>query len=526
MRNAKRHQQARQRRFNVLCETLLPNAARFSPYSDTAIALLLDDELTAAELRIFIAWFAFVGTMPTETEIKELRVLLNLSNKQPFIRRLESAAHRAGRKARMRTIEITTGPAYDCTNVRDVRGSLSGIPRISRHFLDENPDLHSNCFAWADGVMGRVSYVPRQTFAALSQSWGRTKFLNFADIRRRANEFMIRRTSIVDSRLVFHLYLAIGLILTKVIFSALRITRPGPRVALLPINYIWVFEPISTEVAERMIAIKICLPRVKQCVMVYDLLPVQIPNNFMPIATEYFVHQLRMMSMCDHVLTDSTHLPPIVSAALSSMEPTMTPKVTSHPLHIDSKWLTKSPNACPNTTHFLQIGALETRKNHHCALSAFSRIQVTEARFSVVGRLRKQSPLIRDLIVEVKNSGKVVDFLHGLSDEEIIELGKTVTAVVYPSAAEGYGLPILEGLAMGLPVVASDISPHRQFEKIGGIVYFDPNDIHDLTRTMQVICDPEYNNYLRRQIRIDLIPADQKTWVRQVRGALEGVIQE
>jgi len=117
-----------------------------------------------------------------------------------------------------------------------------------------------------------------------------------------------------------------------------------------------------------------------------------------------------------------------------------------------------------------------------------------------------------------------VNFLHGLSDEEILELGKTVTAVVYPSAAEGYGLPILEGLAMGLPVIASDISPHRQFEKIGGIVYFDPNDIHDLARAMQIISEPEYNNSLRRQIRRDLIPADQKTWVRQVRDTLEGAI--
>jgi len=524
MRNTKRYQQARQRRFRMLCDTLLPNADKFSPYSDRAIVLLLDDELTAPELRIFVAWFAFVGTMPTESEVKELRVLLHLSNKQPFIRRLESAAGRAGRKARMRTIETTTSPAYDCTNVRDVRGSLSGIPRISRHFLDENPDLHPNCFAWADGVMGRVSYVPQHDFATPPQSWGKTKFLDFADIRRRANEFMIRRTSIVDSRLVFHLYFTIGLTLTKVVFSVLRITRPGPRVALLPVNHIWVFEPISTEVAERMIAMKMCLPQVKQCVMVYDLLPIQIPNNFMPIATEYFVHQLRMMSMCDQVLTDSTHLPPIVSAALDSMEPSTTPKVTAHPLHIDRKWLTRSLNPCPDVTHFLQIGALETRKNHHYALSAFSRIQGTEAHYSVVGRLRKQNPLIRDLIVEIKNSGKVVNFLHGLSDEEILELGKTVTAVVYPSAAEGYGLPILEGLAMGLPVIASDISPHRQFEKIGGIVYFDPNDIHDLARAMQIISEPEYNNSLRRQIRRDLIPADQKTWVRQVRDTLEGAI--
>lgn len=522
MRLSRGYQSARKQRFNVLCDSLLPEADKLKCHSDAEIELFLSDDFISPHLRTFIAWFALVGTMPTESEVKELLVLLHLSNKQPFMRRLQRAAQKAGRRARGRLIETTTRPAYDCTHVRDVRGSLSGIPRVSRLFLEENPDLHSTCFAWADGVMGRVEFVPKRDFATHSRNWGRMRrFPDFADLRRRANEFMIRRTSIVDSRLVFHLYLAFGLLATELVFSVLRLSRPGPRVALLPVNDIWVFEPISTDAATRMIALKLCVPNVKQCVMVYDVLPVQIPDNFMPMKTEFFVHQLRMMSRCDRVLTDSLHLPPIVSAALESMEPTRIPEITAHPLHIDSKWLTPSLTECPATPHFLQIGALETRKNHHFALSAFSSLRATEATYSVVGGPRKQTPLIRDLIVEVENSGKIVNFIHGLSDEEVVELAKTVTAVVYPSAAEGYGLPILEGLAMGLPVIASDIPPHRQFERIGGIVYFDPTNVGDLARAMQSVLEPELNNRLREGIQFDLIPANQRLWAAQVRRTLE-----
>lgn len=133
----------------------------------------------------------------------------------------------------------------------------------------------------------------------------------------------------------------------------------------------------------------------------------------------------------------------------------------------------------------------------------------------------KPAKLITELIEQVKKTDGIVEFHHGLTDEQIIELSRSTTAMVYPSIAEGYGLPILEGLAMGLPVIASDIAPHRQFSELGGIVYFDPTSVTSLKLAMEFVADPENNWNLRSSIRFERIPADPTAWARETRLVLE-----
>ncbi len=49
------------------------------------------------------------------------------------------------------------------------------------------------------------------------------------------------------------------------------------------------------------------------------------------------------------------------------------------------------------------------------------------------------------------------------TDDEMVQAYRAASVVVCPSRFEGFGLTPMEGIAMGVPVVASDIAPHRQF---------------------------------------------------------------
>lgn len=515
-------QAAVSRRFVLLCKTLLPEEYGHSDGSRKSVSAFLLDETLSAELRAFIGWFSVRATSPSEDELNQLIVILGTRNSDLILRWLYFHGYTIGRTARLREIHVTTEPVYDCTNIFSAPSVHTGIPRVSRQFLAENQDLHSQCFVWSDGVMGPIDFNPQKGFSKKKAVWPNSDgFIDFSKITQSVTAWIAGRTTSFQSRFLYYLVLSIGLFTNWLLISVFRLRGPGPTVAILPLGDIWSFETVSADASSRCLAQIRSVPTTRVSLMIYDLLPLHLPNNFLPIAVENYVHQLRLMARCKILLTDSAHLPPVVESSIQMMEGTSLPKIRACPLHIAGKWLTSSVYRAPNELRFLQVGALETRKNHHLTLSAFSQLSIAPRTLSLVGRKVKLSRMIAELIDQVNGAGGIVEFHHSFTDEQIIELSRSITAVVYPSIAEGYGLPILEGLAMGLPVIASDIAPHRQFSEVGGIVYFDPTSVTSLMLAMEFVADPENNWKLRSSIRFERIPADPTTWARETRLVLE-----
>jgi glycosyltransferase involved in cell wall biosynthesis len=74
--------------------------------------------------------------------------------------------------------------------------------------------------------------------------------------------------------------------------------------------------------------------------------------------------------------------------------------------------------------------------------------------------------------------------------EELYRLFQDARAFVYPSSFEGFGIPVLEAMAAGIPVACSDIPPLRE---VAGdtVIYFDPgNDAAMASALRQVVDDP------------------------------------
>src|SRR5207237_3018171 len=83
-------------------------------------------------------------------------------------------------------------------------------------------------------------------------------------------------------------------------------------------------------------------------------------------------------------------------------------------------------------------------------------------------------PVLRTVEQSRLLHGRVI-FARGLSSPALRQLVAHARALLMPSFAEGFGLPVIEALAVGTPVIASDLSAHR--EVAGDMaIYRDPTD--------------------------------------------------
>lgn len=130
---------------------------------------------------------------------------------------------------------------------------------------------------------------------------------------------------------------------------------------------------------------------------------------------------------------------------------------------------------------YLTVGTLEPRKNQALLMDVFELVwqQVPEARLLVAGFVGwKGDGIVRRMRQHPRYGTHLMHF-GDLSDGELLYAYGQARGLVFPSRAEGYGLPIVEALTHKLRVFASDIPAHRE---VGGpwCVYFPPTDANAL----------------------------------------------
>ena len=103
----------------------------------------------------------------------------------------------------------------------------------------------------------------------------------------------------------------------------------------------------------------------------------------------------------------------------------------------------------------------------------------------VVGGEEELKPWERDLIVR-KDLVDHVKHIKWLSDDDLVLAYNTAKAFVYPSLYEGFGLPLLEAMACGTPIIASQTS---SIPEVAGeaALYFNPHEIEDIVRAMNEV---------------------------------------
>lgn len=139
-----------------------------------------------------------------------------------------------------------------------------------------------------------------------------------------------------------------------------------------------------------------------------------------------------------------------------------------------------------NKEYILFVGTLQPRKNIEKLIEAFSKLD-KDILLIIVG---KKGWLYEDILKAPEKYGVLeeVKFLDFVEDNELPLLYKNALCFVLPSLYEGFGLPVLEAMKNGCPVITSNVS---SLPEAGGdaAMYFNPEDSDDIAKAIKKVVE-------------------------------------
>ncbi|MEA1832441.1 glycosyltransferase family 1 protein [Methylobacterium durans] len=211
----------------------------------------------------------------------------------------------------------------------------------------------------------------------------------------------------------------------------------------------------------------------------HDLIPITHPEYGRPGEAERHALRLRTVARhAAHIVVNSGDVGALVARHIAA-EGFTVPGITVGHLGIEPAFGREGPRLSPDRPVFLVCGTIEPRKNHllllHLWRGLAERMGEATPYLVLVGRRGWEAENIIDLLDRCRAIGGSVVEVSGLSTHGLAALMRSATALLMPSFTEGYGLPVVEAGASGLPVIASDIPVHRE---VGGSFanFLDPLD--------------------------------------------------
>jgi len=135
--------------------------------------------------------------------------------------------------------------------------------------------------------------------------------------------------------------------------------------------------------------------------------------------------------------------------------------------------------------YFVYVGSIHPRKNVKRLLEAFDEYKTlsgSDKKLLLVGRMAWQTSDVNDTVQAMKHKVDVV-FTGYVSDEELANCVGAAFALCYVSLFEGFGIPIVEAMKSGVPVVCSNISSMLEVG-LNASIQVNPYEIKEITNAM------------------------------------------
>ncbi len=262
----------------------------------------------------------------------------------------------------------------------------------------------------------------------------------------------------------------------------------------------------------------------------HDAIPLKHPHITWPQSVARHPAYLKSLSQFDHVWAVSQASRAELQGFWQWLCTDRNPPVEVLNLGADfdgSARLTTLENAAAGNAppQLLCLGIIEPRKNQSMLLETCDELWRERLAFDlhIVGRVNPHfgPPIVARLKMLEREHGSKLQFHEGASDEQVAERYAAARATVFPTLAEGCGLPLLESLWRGVPCVCSDLPVLRENADGGGCLPVAVNDFASWKIALRRILTDDAGH---AQLRAEAVSRPLPTWAEAAAALLRGLV--
>ncbi len=247
----------------------------------------------------------------------------------------------------------------------------------------------------------------------------------------------------------------------------------------------------------------------------HDAIPLRHPEFTWPKSVARHPFYMKLLACCDGVLANSEASRSELLAYWEWAGIGRMPPVEAIPLGADflgdSRVVAASPEVC-RPVRLLMTGILEPRKNHALVLDACALLSKWNVpwELDLVGRVNPHfgKPILQRIKAWVRE-GALLRYHGQVSDLALRALYRETHLTLFPSLAEGNGLPVIESMWQGKPCLCSPLPCHREHADMGGMRLIEP--MHAM-RLAEEIRRYQEDGAFRAALASELLSRSLPTW--------------
>jgi len=277
------------------------------------------------------------------------------------------------------------------------------------------------------------------------------------------------------------------------------VVHPEPGPVLVPVDCTYLLPELATEPARTQALLALAQHSSNRMgVIGYDMCPITVPETCGPGMPAAFARNLAAVRHADAVATIS-EAAAVEYRGWAAMLPQIGipgPRVTACLLPntgADSSAAALAAGAdrllIGGLPMVLVVGSHEPRKNHLAVLHSAELLWREGLEFSLtfIGGNSWNSAAFTDRLADLQRRGRAVETISAATDDLLFAAYRLARFTVFPSLNEGFGLPVVESIACGTPVITSDFGSMREITADGGALLVDPRNDHALAAAMRTL---------------------------------------